>query len=129
MAGPLIDHVVCLSELSKDLTGELRLLESEKEQCRELDCTTLETVHQLELRVARHDCDSDVGRLLDGTLHSGDLVHKFAGGDGNRRGVHEGSFRWRGRGAVASGTLRGIPSHSPPSSRRSTRTAVRPAWR
>lgn len=108
MAGPLIDHVVCLSELSKDLTGELRLLESEKEQCRELDCTTLETVHQLELRVARHDCDSDVGRLLDGTLHAGDLVHKFVGGDGNRRGVHEGSFRWRGRGAVASGTLRGI---------------------
>jgi hypothetical protein len=108
MAGPLIDHVVCLSELSKDLTGELRLLESEKEQCRELDCTTLETVHQLELRAARHDCDSDVASLLDGTLHAGDLVHKFVGGDGNRRGVHEGSFRWRGRGAVASGTLRGI---------------------
>jgi hypothetical protein len=106
--GALIDRVVCLSELSKDLEGELRLLESEKERCKELDCTTLETVHQLELKVARHDCDSDVGSLLDGTLHSGDLVHKFKDGDGNRRGVHEGTFRWRGRGTLATGTLTGI---------------------
>jgi hypothetical protein len=106
--GGLIERIVCLYPLSKDLEGELRLIESEKETCRERDCTTLETVHQLELRVARHECDSEVGALLDGTLHSGDLVHKFEGGDGKRRGIHEGSFRWRGVGAVAIGTMRGV---------------------
>lgn len=104
----LIDRVVCLSSLSKDLKGELRLLESTEERCRELDCTTLETVHQLELHASRHDCDSDVGALLDGVLHSGNLVHKFEDGDGTRRGIHEGSFRWKGAGGQATGTLRGI---------------------
>jgi hypothetical protein len=106
--GGLIERIVCLYSLSKDLEGELRLVESEQERCPERDCTTLETLHQIELRASRHDCDSDTGALLDGTLHSGDLVHKFEGGDGNRRGIHEGSFRWRGAGALADGTLRGV---------------------
>jgi hypothetical protein len=106
--GRLIDRIVCLSSLSKDLEGELRLVESAKERCRERKCTTLETVHHLELRASRHDCDSDAGSVLDGTLHSGDLVHKFEGGDGRRRGIHEGSFRWKGAGALATGTLRGV---------------------
>jgi hypothetical protein len=104
----LIDRIVCLSSLSKDFEGELRRVESTEERCRDPDYTTLETVHQIELRVSRHDCDSDVGALLDGVLHSGDLVHKFEDGDGNRRGVHEGSFRWKGAGAQATGTLRGV---------------------
>jgi hypothetical protein len=106
--GELGERIVCLSSLSKDLEGELRLIESELELCRERDCTTLETLHHLELRAARHDCDSDVAGLLDGTLHSGDLVHKFEGGDGKRRGIHEGHFRWRGAGVVADGTLQGV---------------------
>lgn len=106
--GGLIDRVVCLSLLSKDLEGELRLVESTEERCRELSCTTLETVHQLELKAGRHDCDSEVGSLLDGTLHVGDLVHKFEGGDGTHRGVHEASFRWRGRSVLATGSMRGV---------------------
>jgi hypothetical protein len=61
--GELGERIVCLSSLSKDLEGELRLIESEPELCRERDCTTLETLHHLELRAARHDCDSDVGAL------------------------------------------------------------------
>ena len=115
--GPLSDRIVCLSAVSKDLEGELRLLESEKEECRERDCTTLETLHQIELKAARHDCDSDAGSVLDGVLHSGDLVHKFEGGDGNNRGIHEGSFRWKGAGALATGNLRGVTNmgtHRPP---------------
>ena len=31
---PLIDRIVCLSELSKDLKGELRLTEAERQKCR-----------------------------------------------------------------------------------------------
>jgi hypothetical protein len=86
--GPLIDRIVCLSQLSKDLEGELALIESRKERCRERDCTTLETLHHLRLRVTRHDCDSDPAAVLDGTLSTGDLVHKFEDGEGNRRGIH-----------------------------------------
>jgi hypothetical protein len=94
--------------LSKDLTGELRLVESQRERCLDRECITLETVNQLDLDVARHDCDSEVGGLLDGRLHSGDLTHKFEDGDGTRRGIHEGTFRWQGVGALAVGTLQGV---------------------
>ena len=114
---PLIDRVVCLSELSKNLEGELRPVESERETCRRLRCVTLETVHHLDLKVSSHDCDSAVGKLLDGKLSSGQLVHKFEDGDGNRRGVHEGPFRWRAAGLLAAGRLRGITNagtHRPP---------------
>jgi hypothetical protein len=104
----LLDRIVCLSPLSKDVKGELDLVHSERESCRTLRCKTLETQHHLKLAVSRHDCDSDPAGLLDGTLASGDLVHKFADGDGNRRGIHEGTFRWNGVGATAVGTLRGV---------------------
>src|SRR5687768_16111827 len=100
---PLIDRVVCVTPLSKDLEGGLDLVHSERESCRTLRCKTLETQHHLKLRVARHDCDADVAKLLDGTLASGDLVHKFADADGNRRGIHEGTFRWSGSGTLATG--------------------------
>ena len=115
--GPLSERIVCLSALSKDLEGELRLLESEGEECRERDCKTLATLHQMELKAAAHDCDSPTGAVLDGVLHSGDLAHKFEDGDGNNRGIHEGSFRWKGAGALAAGTLRGVTNvgtHRPP---------------
>jgi hypothetical protein len=105
---PLLDRVVCVSSLSKDLEGELGLVHSERERCRALRCKTLETEHHLKLAVSAHDCDSEIAKLLDGTLASGDLAHKFADADGNRRGVHEGTFRWSGSGVAATGTLRGV---------------------
>jgi hypothetical protein len=104
----LLDRIVCVSPLSKDLEGELDLVHSERETCRTLECKTLETQHHLKLAVSRHDCDSGAAGLLDGTLASGDLAHKFSDADGNRRGVHEGTFRWSGSGATAVGTLRGV---------------------
>lgn len=114
---PLLDRVVCISPLSKDLEGGLDLVHSERERCRTLRCKTLETQHHLKLKVTGHDCDAEVAKLLDGTLASGDLVHKFADADGNRRGVHEGTFRWSGSGTLATGTLRGVTNagtHRPP---------------
>jgi hypothetical protein len=59
----------------------------------------------------RHDCDSEVAGLLDGTLASGDLAHKFADADGNRRGIHEGTFRWTGAGTAS---VAGATDASPP---------------
>lgn len=104
----LLDRVVCVSPLSKDLDGGLDLVHSERETCRTLECRTLETQHHLKLRVARHDCDSPAAKALDGTLSSGDLATKFADADGTHRGIHEGTFRWSGAGASATGTLRGV---------------------
>jgi hypothetical protein len=81
---------------------------SAPERCRALRCKTLETQHHLKLAVSAHDCDSDVAKVLDGTLASGDLAHKFADADGTRRGVHEATFRWNGPRTIVTGTLRGV---------------------
>ena len=104
----LVDRVVCLSPLSKNLKGELRLEESERERCRPRNCITLETVHELRLEVHSHDCDSPAGQLLDGRLGLGQLVTKFFDGDGDNRGVHEGFFRWRAQNVLATGLMRGV---------------------
>lgn len=104
---PLLDRIVCLSELSKDVKGELRPVEVEVEKCQQRDCVTLETIHHLDLEISTHDCDSRAGRLLDGRLGA-QLVHKYLDGDGNRRGVHEGRFRWRGVDLLATGTMTGV---------------------
>jgi hypothetical protein len=105
----LLERELCLSELSKNLEGDLRLLESEREDCASPKCRTLKTMHLLELRVqSNRPCDSRPGRLLDGTFTVRDLTHAFARGDGNRRGVHAGSFRWRGRDILVTGGISGI---------------------
>jgi hypothetical protein len=36
------------------------------------------------------------------------LITAFENGDGTRRGIHEGDFLWKGKGAVAVGTISGI---------------------
>lgn len=108
MSDKLVDRTVCLFEMSKDLVGDLALVESVEERCESPACTTLETGHRLSVAVSAHACDSKIGRLLDGRLEVGDLVHKFAGADGGRRGVHEAAFRWRGAGGVVVGTMQGV---------------------
>jgi hypothetical protein len=104
----LLDRIVCVSPLSKDLEGSLELVYAEPEECRSLECKTLETEHYLKLAVSRHECDSKSAAVLDGTLTSADLAHKFADADGTRRGVHEATFRWRGAQTLVTGTLRGV---------------------
>jgi hypothetical protein len=105
----LLDRELCLSEVSKDLAGDLRLLESQREECANPKCRTLKTVHLLELEARSHKpCDSRPGRLLDGVFSVRDLTHAFARGDGNRRGIHAGTFRWRGRDILVIGDISGI---------------------
>lgn len=104
----LLDRIVCVFPLSKDLEGGLELVHADPEGCRSLRCKTLETEHHLKLGVSRHDCDSEPAAVLDGTLASGDLAHKFADADGTRRGVHEATFRWRGAQLLVTGTMRGV---------------------
>lgn len=104
----LLETTVCLSELSKNLSGEMHLLERDVERCRAPECETLKTVHLLRVEVTRHDCDSELAKALNGVFYVRDLVHAFIGGDGNNRGVHTGNFRWRGARVVAAGTISGI---------------------
>jgi hypothetical protein len=105
----LLERNVCLSALSKNLHGELRLLRHQLERCAKLRCTTLKTIHFVELRVETNKpCDSRTGQLLNGDLIVRNLVTVFESGDGLRRGVHEGDFIWQEGSTFAIGSLSGI---------------------
>ena len=104
----LADQIVCISPVSKNLRGAFSLTDAEPEECDKLDCQTLETTNSFKFSVAGFPCDSQLGALLDGVLF-GSMVHKFADGDGRRRGVHEATLRWRGRNrTLVAGTMRGV---------------------
>jgi hypothetical protein len=99
----------CLSTVSKDLEGELLFIDAQVEECPELDCKSLVSLHAVKAGVGAHDCDTELSRtVLDGTLVVRQLVTVFADGDGMSRGVHAGDFVWRNRGFVVQGRIQGI---------------------
>jgi hypothetical protein len=105
----ILDQRMCLYPVSKDLKGELRLEETELEECEERKCKTLKTVHLLKVTVKAHrPCDGREARMLNGTLVSRDLASAFVDGDGRLRGFHGGHFRWLGSNLLATGTLSGV---------------------
>lgn len=106
--GELVAAELCLDELSKDLEGELGLLTSDRVICQKLDCATLVTEHQLRAKVWSHDCDSDLGRRLDGELFVRELTTVFAHGSGKHRGFHAGTFRWRTAAGIVQGRMQGV---------------------
>jgi hypothetical protein len=101
----LLTAELCLDELSKDVRGDLRLVEARRHECREEDCLTLTAEHLLRLELTSHACDSALGALFNGRLVSKDLVSVFAAGSGNRRGMHTATFVWQS--AVATVTVQG----------------------
>ena len=98
---------ICLENVSKNLSGELNRLTGRRQECEEPKCLTLKTVHTLRLEVRSHDCDSEVGKRLDGDLIVPRLVHAMDT-DGNGRGLHTGSFLWDGDGIDVEGELSGM---------------------
>jgi len=105
----LLERHICLSALSKNLKGELRPLHHELERCPKLRCITLKTIHFVHVKVvSNRPCDSRTGQLLDGEFTIRNLVTAFEGGDGRRRGIHDGDFIWKGSALVAVGTVSGI---------------------
>lgn len=82
----------CLYEISKILKGDLYFENEIKEKCDQLDCQVLNTSHVLKIEIKSFECDSKIGRQLDGIL-KGRLVNKFIE-NGNRRGIHHGTFEW-----------------------------------
>jgi hypothetical protein len=100
--------VLCLDELSKDVEGELILVDADREVCRTLDCVTLTSEHVIRAEVRSHACDSEIGRLFDGRLSVKDLTTVFAHGTGLARGLHVGTFVWRTSAGVVQGRLSGM---------------------
>jgi hypothetical protein len=99
---------LCLSAISKNLEGDIGEPQRDRRECQDPPCVTLATIQPLRLEVHSHDpCDSDRGRLFDGTLEVTDLVHNFEG-DGTGRGFHSGDFRWQSPAALAFGRLSGM---------------------
>jgi hypothetical protein len=101
---------ICLSPVSKDVSGELRLFDSELQQCSDQECRTLKTDHVMTLNVNgnRDDrCDSRLAGILDGRLLVRPLITALID-DGEHRGTHTGDFIWKGAGARVEGTLSGM---------------------
>ena len=108
-ASGLWERHACLTSISKDARGELRLLDSERQVCDERDCVTLKTDHVLKVEVSGHQpCDTKAGSQLDGVLYVRQLVTAFADGTGEGRGPHTGRFVWAGSGVRVHGTLSGM---------------------
>ena len=100
---------VCLAAVSKNLRGDLRLLDREREECEKPECRTLKTDHGLKVEVRSHEpCDSEAGRQLDGTLFVRRLIHALADGTGEGRGLHTGAFRWVGAQVAIEGRMSGV---------------------
>ena len=108
----LWDNPICLTPVSKNVRGDLRLMERERQTCKKKkakDCLTLKTDHVLKLDVKAHDpCDSKASALLDGTFLVRRLITAFMDGSGENRGLHTGFFNWIGDGARVRGSLSGM---------------------
>lgn len=100
--------VLCLDELSKDVKGELLVVDVEDHACRPLDCRTLVVEHVIRAEVSGHDCDSELGKLFDGRFAVRDLTTVFAHGSGMRRGLHTGTFQWRTQAGIVQGRMSGM---------------------
>jgi hypothetical protein len=102
----LLDLTYCLNNVSKNLAGELIPVDQERRACEDPTCETLVTQHVLVVEVSSHECDSEIGRGLDGRLVVRDLTHVFTDADPRLRGIHTGTFAW----TSALGRLQGVLS-------------------
>ncbi|GAA3643878.1 hypothetical protein [Microlunatus ginsengisoli] len=100
--------VLCLDELSKDVKGELTIIDLDDHSCKKLDCRTRVVEHLLRAEVTSHRCDSELGKLFDGQLIIRDLTTVFAGGSGLRRGIHAARFQLRTAIGIVSGRMSGM---------------------
>lgn len=113
--------VLCLDELSKNVEGELVIIDSRPRECPELDCRTLTVEHLLLVEAKTHSCDSALGKRFDGKLRSRDLTTVFVNGSGNRRGMHTGTFVWHTSAGTVQGRMSGMTNegtHREPAFRR-----------
>ena len=99
---------MCLNALSKNARGHFSHPDSDVQECGKPKCETLKTIQMLEMEVKGWKCDSKLGSLFDGSIVVERFVGAYEDGDGNRRGIQSGDFRWTGSGVVAEGRLSGV---------------------
>jgi len=103
----IFEKEFCVSALSKDLKGDLKLGNSKEHKCSEPECKTLRTAHDLKVKVVATPCDSATARPLNGTL-TVKLITAFDT-DGNHRGFHSGDFTLSGVGGLkVTGRMSGV---------------------
>jgi hypothetical protein len=102
---------ICLSPVSKDVSGDLRLFDSEMQECNDQVCRTLKTNHILTVDVKANTlddrCDSKLAKGLNGRLLVCPLITALID-DGENRGIHTGEFVWNGASASVEGALSGM---------------------
>src|SRR6185295_18686062 len=79
----ILEKAFCVTQVSKDMKGELVLSASKKAKCADPPCQTLRTKHVLKVVVKGTPCDSDLSRYLNGDLGA-QLASAFDT-DGNHR--------------------------------------------
>lgn len=103
----ILEKEFCVSALSKDLKGDLKLGNSKEHKCADPECRTLRTAHSLKVEVAPTNCDSPASRSLNGVL--GVKLSTAFDTDGNHRGFHSGDFTWTGvAGLKITGRMSGV---------------------
>ena len=114
----LFETRMCLSALSKNAHGEFGHAHGDVQKCDKPPCKTLKTIQPFKVEISGNPpCDSALGALFDGVFVVERFVSAYEEGDGNRRGVHSGDFRWEGSGVVAEGRISGVTNagtHRPP---------------
>jgi hypothetical protein len=102
---------MCLTSISKNLRGDVLLIDVEKEECGEPRCVTLKLINFAQMRATSNEpCDTQgaQGGLFDGTLKLYDLIHAFIDGSPETRGWHGASFRLEGPDGTIDGTFSGL---------------------
>ena len=102
---------MCLTRISKNLRGEVFLIDAENEECGDPQCVTLKLIDFAQMRATSNErCDTrdDSGGLFDGTLKLYDLTHAFIDGSPENRGWHGASFRLEGPDGTVDGTFSGL---------------------
>lgn len=103
----ILEKEFCVSALSKDLKGDLKLGNSKEHKCADPECRTLRTAHSLKVEVSPTNCDSPASRALNGVL--GVKLSTAFDTDGNHRGFHSGDFTWNGvAGLKITGRMSGV---------------------
>ena len=105
----LYNDPVCLSAVSKDAKGELKVTKQQRQTCKKPKCQTLKVRYRLRLRIKSHKpCDKN--KRLDGSLEARLVVATDK--DGHGRGIHDGRFLWLGAGATkVSGRMQGTTNN------------------
>src|SRR4051812_7290219 len=95
-ANALLNNKYCLEEVSKNIDGQVTVLNAIQMTCSRPTCEPLTLVQLLRLNVRSNpDCDSKLGAILDGSMEVRDLTTVYAGPSEHRRGVHAANFAWR----------------------------------